>query len=317
MNKPFTRPIVVHLRRAHQLPSHADRLRARGLLTINETAAATRRAPQHDQGLAPRRTAHLPQSQRQERATLRPTRPQRPTPHSAPRLAPARPRTHPTIPTRCTMKPTPWPADRPRRGSPIRPPAAHRTQRTLRSGGHRQHGSRPPDPTPASPATPQPPETAARVAHRMSGASLEKISAARDHPRPAHLTGHHPPATPLPMTDRDEPPRLPQVALDQLARPIHRPLKRPRSAQEPRPDLAHVVIEDRLAAHIAQLDRHLPQPLRRDPRISTPALADPVPERIQLRHRRRPLIRRRHLRRQRPPHRLAMQPGPPTDLPDR
>ena len=38
----------------------------------------TRRAPQHDQGLAPRRTAHLPQSQRQERATLRPARP-RPT----------------------------------------------------------------------------------------------------------------------------------------------------------------------------------------------------------------------------------------------
>jgi DNA invertase Pin-like site-specific DNA recombinase/rhodanese-related sulfurtransferase len=38
MNKPFTRPIVVHLRRAHQLPSHAERLRDRGLLTINETA---------------------------------------------------------------------------------------------------------------------------------------------------------------------------------------------------------------------------------------------------------------------------------------
>ena len=36
--KPFTRPIVVHLRRAHNLPSHADRLRARGLLTIAETA---------------------------------------------------------------------------------------------------------------------------------------------------------------------------------------------------------------------------------------------------------------------------------------
>jgi DNA invertase Pin-like site-specific DNA recombinase len=38
MNKPFTRPIVVHLRRAHELPSHAERLRAQGLLTINETA---------------------------------------------------------------------------------------------------------------------------------------------------------------------------------------------------------------------------------------------------------------------------------------
>ncbi len=38
MTKPFTRPIVVHLRRAHNLPSHADRLQARGLLTIDQTA---------------------------------------------------------------------------------------------------------------------------------------------------------------------------------------------------------------------------------------------------------------------------------------
>ncbi|MGH9260922.1 MAG: MerR family transcriptional regulator, partial [Acidimicrobiales bacterium] len=36
--KAFTRLIVLHLRRAHQLPSHADRLRARGLLTIDEIA---------------------------------------------------------------------------------------------------------------------------------------------------------------------------------------------------------------------------------------------------------------------------------------
>ena len=36
--KPFTRHIVVHIRRAHQLPSHQQRLRAQGLLTINETA---------------------------------------------------------------------------------------------------------------------------------------------------------------------------------------------------------------------------------------------------------------------------------------
>jgi DNA invertase Pin-like site-specific DNA recombinase len=37
-DKPFTAHIVLHIRRAHQLPSHHDRLRARGLLTINETA---------------------------------------------------------------------------------------------------------------------------------------------------------------------------------------------------------------------------------------------------------------------------------------
>jgi len=36
--KPFTAQIVLHLRRAHGLPSHAERLRARGLLTIGEIA---------------------------------------------------------------------------------------------------------------------------------------------------------------------------------------------------------------------------------------------------------------------------------------
>ena len=37
-HKAFTRLIVLHLRRAHQLPSHAERLRARGLLTLDEIA---------------------------------------------------------------------------------------------------------------------------------------------------------------------------------------------------------------------------------------------------------------------------------------
>jgi DNA invertase Pin-like site-specific DNA recombinase len=36
--KPFTGRIVLELRRSHHLPSHADRLRARGLLTLTETA---------------------------------------------------------------------------------------------------------------------------------------------------------------------------------------------------------------------------------------------------------------------------------------
>jgi DNA-binding transcriptional regulator YiaG len=37
-HKAFTRLIVLHLRRAHRLPSHAQRLRARGLLTLDEIA---------------------------------------------------------------------------------------------------------------------------------------------------------------------------------------------------------------------------------------------------------------------------------------
>jgi DNA invertase Pin-like site-specific DNA recombinase len=36
--KAFTARIVLHLRRAHQLPSHADRLRAAGMLTLTEMA---------------------------------------------------------------------------------------------------------------------------------------------------------------------------------------------------------------------------------------------------------------------------------------
>ncbi|HUO36948.1 MAG TPA: recombinase family protein [Mycobacterium sp.] len=37
-NKPFTAGIVVHIRRKYHLPSHAERLRAQGLLTANELA---------------------------------------------------------------------------------------------------------------------------------------------------------------------------------------------------------------------------------------------------------------------------------------
>ena len=37
-NKPFTAGIVVHVRRKYHLPSHADRLRAQGLLTATELA---------------------------------------------------------------------------------------------------------------------------------------------------------------------------------------------------------------------------------------------------------------------------------------
>jgi DNA-binding transcriptional regulator YiaG len=37
-NKPFTAAIVVHVRHKYHLPSHADRLRAQGLLTATELA---------------------------------------------------------------------------------------------------------------------------------------------------------------------------------------------------------------------------------------------------------------------------------------
>src|SRR6476659_9197621 len=44
-NKPFTAGIVVHVRRKYHLPSHADRLRAQGLLTTTELAQRLRVHP--------------------------------------------------------------------------------------------------------------------------------------------------------------------------------------------------------------------------------------------------------------------------------
>src|SRR5580704_3686063 len=111
------------------------------------------------------------------------------------------------------------------------------------------------------------------------------------------------------MPDRDQLRRFPQIALDQLARSIDRPLERPRR-QEAWPDLADEVVKDRLPTLIAKLAGHLPQPLRLDPRLPSQLLTDPVLERIKLRHRRRPRVPRRLHSRQRPADRLAMQPRP-------
>src|SRR5207248_8774249 len=120
----------------------------------------------------------------------------------------------------------------------------------------------------------------------------------------------------LPVTDRDQPTRLPQIALHQLPRPIDRALERARY-EEPRTDLPDVVIEDRLAARIAKLGRHLPQPQRLDRRIGPQLIANPLLERIEPRRNRRAPIPRRHLAGQRAADRSAMQTRPATDLPNR
>ncbi len=145
---------------------------------------------------------------------------------------------------------------------------------------------------------------------------LAEDQGAGERPRPARLARDDPPTAGLPITDRDVPARLPQIALDQLRRPINRPLERALH-QEPRPHLAHVVIEDRLAARIADLPSKLPQPLRGDLRIGLQLLTDPVLERIHDRHRRCPRIPRRRLGRQQPRDRVPRQPRPATNLPRR
>ena len=65
-----------------------------------------RRPSRHPQGMAARRPDQLPQGQRQEPAALRATRARRPAARQTPRLAPRQPRSHPTMPMRCTMEPT-------------------------------------------------------------------------------------------------------------------------------------------------------------------------------------------------------------------
>ena len=79
-DKPFTGRIVLDLRRAHHLPSHAERLRARGLLTIHETAERLGVHPStikawHRAGLL---TSHKANDKNDP--ALRTTRPRRPPP---------------------------------------------------------------------------------------------------------------------------------------------------------------------------------------------------------------------------------------------
>ena len=129
---------------------------------------------------------------------------------------------------------------------------------------------------------------------RQPGENVRRLLAehqsARERARPARLRRDDPAAAGLAIADRDVLARLPQIALDQLRRPIDRPLERALD-QEPRPHLADIVIKDRLAAPIADLFGELTQPLRRDLRIGLQLLTDPLLERVQDRPGRRPRIR--------------------------
>jgi hypothetical protein len=118
------------------------------------------------------------------------------------------------------------------------------------------------------------------------------------------------------VTDRDLRSRLPQVELQQLPGPIRRALIRPR-ALEQRPDLAQVVIEDRLRTLVAELNDQLADALARDARIVAQQAMDLVLEGVQLRRPRRALIARRPVAPQRAAHRVAVMTGAPDDLVDR
>jgi hypothetical protein len=93
------------------------------------------------------------------------------------------------------------------------------------------------------------------------------------------------------VPDRDLYPRLPQIELQQLAGAIDGALERPPPLEQ-RPDLAQVVVEDRLCARIAQRLDQLADPLAGKLRIGLQQAVDLVLERIELRRSWRALIAR-------------------------
>jgi hypothetical protein len=93
----------------------------------------------------------------------------------------------------------------------------------------------------------------------------ESRRSTRPPPRIAQARDHNPRATRLAVPDRDLRPRLPQIELADLPRPIDRPLKRPRR-REQRPHLSQVVIDDRRAAIRPRRRDQLPDPLAADRR---------------------------------------------------
>ena len=143
-----------------------------------------------------------------------------------------------------------------------------------------------------------------RREHQNAGARAREAQTGDDNPAAAALT----------VPDRDLGARLPDVELANLARPIDRPLKRPRRRRKQRPDLAQIVIDDRLGRRAAQRLEQLADP---DPRQLGVVLEQPmdlVLEGIELGPRRRAAIDRRLVAVDRLADRVAMQPRPPTNL---
>ena len=202
----------------------------------------------------------------------------------------------------------PWPADRAARRSASRPAAAPQNAANSSVG-------RPPRACMPGLAIPDQRLAAARPAttgsaaipNSRSGGLLGEDQRAGAGARVAQARDDDPAAAGLAVPDRDLRARLPEIELADLARPIDRPLKRPRRRREQRPDLAQVVIDDRLAAREAQRLDQLADPLTPG---SFGSLAqqpmDLVLERIELRPRRRPPIARR-------PARCATPAGPCCD----
>ena len=148
----------------------------------------------------------------------------------------------------------------PARRSASRPAAAPQNAANSVSGGRRRRAARPGDPRPTSAAA-RPATTSSAGCRPAAPGSAWRRSTRRRRRASSPGTRRRPSPPRLAVPDRDLGLRLPQIELADLARPIDRALKRPRRRRKQRPHLAQVVIEDRLAARIAQRRDQLTDPL--------------------------------------------------------
>src|SRR5215207_4481381 len=134
--------------------------------------------------------------------------------------------------------------------------------------------------------------------------------------RVAQAGHHHQAAALLAVADRDRAARLPEVELTDLARPIEGALEGPRGRGEQRAHLAQVVVEDRLAAAIADLGDQLAHPHARKARLGPEQAVDLLLVGLELSRPGRPLVAGRLIGAQCPTHRGPREPEPPGDLAD-
>ena len=119
---------------------------------------------------------------------------------------------------------------------------------------------------------PQPRQAAAHP-ERDVRELLREHQRAGERARVGQLTRHDVAAAGLAPADRDLRARLAEIELRQLARAIAGALEAARRRQKPRPQLAQQIVEDRLAAHVAELFELLADHAR--PTASAPQRAAP------------------------------------------
>jgi hypothetical protein len=124
-------------------------------------------------------------------------------------------------------------------------------------------------------------------------------------------------AAALAAADRDLRARLPEVELAERPRPVRGALKAARPRQKQRPHLAQVVVEDRLAARVAEPGDQLADARAGQARLGAEQTVDLLLERVELGGTERARVPRRPLAAERLADRVAIALGAAGDLPNR